>query len=221
MPRQAKTPDMTKVGVQHPKARPDCPLCAGRGWAIVVRDSPGEYPQYEGLRAVQRCDACRVFKSDIEATKRAHQAGVYARFKYPCVVLSDLEPPVTLSCELWHDHPPVPAGDDVPFSTDPDRGSYYHENDKLVALRWRLSRAERHTISVKAIRSLVRASADLSEQLKTLRKRSKEALFVKWELDFLELMIATWGLWGEGEEKYLAWMREHRKPIAKKYGIVI
>ncbi len=220
MPRQAKPPDMTKVGVQHPKAKPDCPLCAGRGWAILVR-SAGEYPQFEGKRAVQRCDDCQVFKSDIEAAKRAHWVGVYARFKYPCVLLADLEPPVTLEYELWHEHPPVPYGDGVPFSVNPDRGYYFHEGGKAVALRWSLTTAERHNISVKAIRGLLRKSSELSDRLKQLKKRDKDAILVKWELGFLELLIATWGLWGEGEKKYLDWMREHRRPIAKKYGIFI
>src|SRR5574343_970332 len=116
---KTKAPDMAKVGVPHPKAKPGCPLCAGRGWSILVR-SAGEYPQFEGMRAVQRCDECGVFKSDMEATKRAHQVGVYAQFKYPCVLLADLEPPVILEYELWHEHPPIPYGNDVPFSADPD-----------------------------------------------------------------------------------------------------
>jgi len=212
---------MAKLGVQHPKAKPDCPLCAGRGWAVLVRSNAGEYPQFEGKRTVQRCDECRVFKSDIEAAKRAHRAGIYAQFKYPCVLLSDIEPPVVLEYELWHEHPPIPYGDGVPFSTDPDRGSYYHENGKAVALRWTLPLAVRHGISVKAIRGLLRKSAELSDYIKAVKKRSKEAMLAKWEMEFLELLIATWGLWGEGDEKYLEWMREHRKPIAKKYGIFI
>jgi hypothetical protein len=173
------------------------------------------------MRAVQRCDRCAVFKSDIEATKRAHQAGIYAQFKHPCVLLAELESPVVIDYVLWHDHPPVPYGDDVQFSVDPDRGAYFHEADRVVELRRPLSADERHGISVKAIRSMLRRSSELSDRLKLLKKRDKDAILVKWELDFLELLIATWGLWGEGEKKYLDWMREHRKPIAKKYGIVI
>ena len=221
MPKRTQTPDTTKLGVQHPKAKPDCPLCAGRGWAILVRPIAGDYPQFEGLRAVQRCDDCAVFKSDIEAAKRAHQVGIYARFEYPCVLLSDIEPVAELEYLLWHDHPPVPLGKDSPFSTDPDRGSYFHENDKELALRKPLSQEKRHFISTKAIHGLINRSNELAEKLKKMKKRDRDALLLKWKLGFLGMLIATWHAWGESESRYVEWLRDHHKFITKKFGSVV
>lgn len=221
MPKRTQTPDMTKLGVQHPKAKPGCPLCAGRGWAILVRPIAGDYPQFENMRAVQRCDDCAVFRSDIEAVKRAHQAGIYARFKYPCVLLADIEPPVELDYLLWHEHPPIPYGKDSPFFADPDRGSYFQENGKELALRRPLSQEKRHHISARAVRGLINKSEELTEKLKKLKKREREALLVKWELGFLDILIATWHAWGESESRYVEWMQGQHKFITKKFGIVI
>ena len=222
MPKRPQTPDMAKVGVLHPKAKPDCPQCAGRGWAVLVRINAGEYPQYEGKRAVQRCDKCLVYRSDLEAVKRAHQAGVYARFEPPYVLLVDIEPPFEVHYELWHDHPPVPLGEGSPFSLDPDRGSYFHSEGKATVLRWPLTSEQRLVISSRAARGLLCKSDHLAAKLRQSKSRkTREALVTKWEMGFLELLIATWGAWGEGPSQYEAWMRERRKSIAKKYGIYV
>ena len=172
MSKPARIPDMTKVGVQHPKARPDCPLCAGRGWVIFPR-SAGEYPQFEGKRAIQCCDTCRVFASDIEATKRAHQGGVYARFEYPCILLSDIESVAPMEYVLWAEHPPVPRGIGTPFFTHPDRGCYCREEGRVVSLRRPLPPAKRHRISVMAISSLMRESDSVSGRLTLLRSAAR------------------------------------------------
>lgn len=57
---------------------PDCPFCAGQGWANCQGDNsflPREEDEIDLAETIQRCDVCEVFTTDQEAWVAARVAG--------------------------------------------------------------------------------------------------------------------------------------------------
>lgn len=57
---------------------PECPLCAGHGWANCRGDNsflPHEDDETDLAETIQRCDICAVFETDRQAWEAARAAG--------------------------------------------------------------------------------------------------------------------------------------------------
>lgn len=216
-----KAVNMRDVGERHPKADPECRVCAGRGWAVRIRSNDGRHPEFANMKAVERCDKCFVYMSDIEATKVAHRYGVYARFKYPCVLLSELEKPVEFDFRPWDIHP-IPPKDNPRFRMDPDRGAYFLYRKQWIPLWHPITGGKRKRIALEASKHFIEMSDEVVESLNRLRnKKSKKARQLNADREFLDLLISLWHVWGEGASSYGTWLNRQRAAIQKKHNIYI
>jgi hypothetical protein len=200
-----------KGEARHPRADPNCECCSGKGWGVFKRGSAGKYPEFKDHSAVQRCDHCNVFRSDVEAAKAAHQVGVYARFEYPCVLLRNLGYPSRINLSLWGAHP-LPPPDDNHFETSMDRGTFFWADEKVC---WRvhqdMSRDQLDAVAAHAMATFIERMDEIRDRLDTAQLTESQHSVYALEAKFLSYLVEAWGAWAESEKKYRAWRKRYRK----------